>query len=682
MDRLSFAVMATTADSRARVGRLRTLHSTVETPIFMPVGTSATVKGLRPHELETVGAQILLANTYHLLLRPGPEVFERLGGIHKFMNWSGSVLTDSGGFQVFSLPDHVRIREEGVTFKSHIDGRTIPLTPESCIAMQKSIGSDIMMVLDQCVPSTSEYNIAKDAMELTHRWAARCLAARGDSPQALFGIVQGACFDDLRRVSAQTLAAMPFDGFAIGGLAVGETRSEREDMAERVTEHLPFDRPRYLMGVGTPIDLLEAVHRGVDMFDCILPSALSQQGVAYTARGRLRLSRSVYRLRDEPLDPQCPCMTCRHHSRAYLHHLTKTREHLGWHLLSIHNLTFYHQLMARMRREIAAGTFANFHREQRNILVLDDEEYPAAVQVSRARPKGPVLQRGDYEVVLSPEGFASIRQSSSGETMHSVSNPDEEARALYVEQGRLGDRIVGAADQRPLVVWDVGLGAGHNAMAALRAFEDAYAAAPLGERRPVQIISFERDLDSLHLAMQNRVHFSHLHHKAPQELLRNRSWQSPLYPLQWELIHDDFTLAMEQAPLPHVIFYDPFSAKTDAIFWTQGFLHRLRDILGSEPVELYTYSASTAVRSALLVNGFYVARGQGTGPKGETTIALTPAGLRERRHLWKERLLDQAWLERWQRSSAPFTRDVDAALHPELSRRVLEHPQFQGSTGL
>lgn len=675
MERLPFTIEAEASHSRARAARLKTLHSEVETPVFMPVGTQATVKGLRFHELEKAGSKIMLANTYHLLLRPGAEVFQAMGGIHKFTNWSGSVLTDSGGFQVFSLADHVKLEEEGASFKSHIDGRKIFLTPESCIAMQKAIGSDIMMVLDQCVASTSPLELAKTAMDLTHRWALRSLTARGDSPQSIFGIVQGACFENLRKESALSLAEMAFDGFAIGGLAVGETRQEREDMAEIVTELLPKARPRYLMGVGTPIDLLEAVHRGVDMFDCILPTAIAQQGVAYTSRGRIRLVRSIFKTVDEPLDPECPCYTCTHHTKAYLHHLTKTREILGWNLIGLHNLTFYHRLMAEMRQHIKADTFAHYYKEKRELLILDDMDRPP-VPDAKPRKREPQPQMGDYQIVYADAGFASVRQTSSGEVMHSSSNPDAEAKSLYVDQVQLVERIRDADDNRPLVIWDVGLGAGHNAMAVVHALEKAYRDAPLGERRPVQMISFENDLDSFRLALSYQSQFPHLYHAAPKALMNEGGWQSEIYPLQWDLIEGDFQQTISQAMLPHIILYDPFSAKADSDLWTKSAFQRLREVCGDEPVEVYTYSASTAVRATLIAAGFFVARGKATGNKGETTIALTAAALQNNELAWKDRLLGLEWLERWKRSSARYARDVEHHEQPLFETAVMEHAQF------
>ncbi len=376
--RLPFTLEATATDSRARATRFTTLHGEMQTPIFMPVGTQATVKGLSTDSLKHVGSRMLLANTYHLMLRPGAEVFTKVGGIHPFMNWDGPVLTDSGGFQIFSLPHSRSMTEAGAKFASYVDGKIHLLSPEESIRVQRAIGSDVMMVLDQCIPSTSDHRTARAAMELTHRWAKRSLAAREDSPQALFGIIQGACFEDLRMESVTALTEMPFDGYAIGGLAVGETKNQREDFTEITAALLPPEFPRYLMGVGTPLDILEAVHRGVDLFDCILPSALAKRGTAFTARGKVQMRRSAYKFSEAPLDPECPCETCRTYSRAYLHHLTKTEEVLGWQLLSLHNLTFYHRMMAEMREVIFGGSFRPYLETKRKEWSGSDEELSPA----------------------------------------------------------------------------------------------------------------------------------------------------------------------------------------------------------------------------------------------------------------------------------------------------------------
>ena len=451
MSRLRFSLEMEASGTRARATRFHTLHGEVQTPIFMPVGTQATVKSQTVDSLKTVGSNVLLANTYHLLLRPGPEVFQRFGGIHAFMNWDRPVLTDSGGFQIFSLPHSRQMNEEGAQFQSYVDGKMVLLSPELSIQTQRAIGSDIMMVLDQCIPSTASHAQAQAAMELTHRWAKRSLAAREDSPQALFGIVQGACFPELRKQSADFLTELPFDGFAVGGLAVGESKQAREDFTELTASFLPKNAPRYLMGVGTPIDILEAVHRGIDMFDCILPSQLAQRGVAFTSLGKFQLRRSVYKFSGDKLDPDCDCSTCKHYSKAYLHHLIKADEVLGWHLISLHNLRFYHRLMSEMRESILANQFLKYYERKRIELVRTDEENPSTPFRAPVLPRAVKrLERlkslGDFDVHVSPRGFASIRQKSSGEIMHSVNPPAEEAQALYVEPSRLQDRLTQAKD--------------------------------------------------------------------------------------------------------------------------------------------------------------------------------------------------------------------------------------------
>jgi queuine tRNA-ribosyltransferase len=330
----------------------------------MAVGTRATVTGLTPVDLAEIGTQVVLGNTYHLMLRPGPDLFRRVGGIHRFMGWDGPVLTDSGGYQIFSLAGDRSIDEEGARFRSYTDGRTHLLSPERSIEVQTAIGSDIMMVLDVCLDSTTDIAALRDAMQRTHRWALRSLAARSDSTQALFAIVQGGVNADLRRESAVALAAHPFDGFALGGLAVGDTRSEREHITHFTAEFLPADRPRYLMGVGTPADLLHAVSAGIDLFDCVLPTHLAWQGTAFTSTGRVRVTRGPAALADVPLDVTCDCSTCATFSRAYLHHLFKCSEPLGPRLLSIHNLRHYHSLMAEARAAIELGRYAAFAKQK------------------------------------------------------------------------------------------------------------------------------------------------------------------------------------------------------------------------------------------------------------------------------------------------------------------------------
>ena len=371
----SFSRQATDVDSRARRGVLHTGHGDVDTPAFMPVGTRATVTGMTPRELDELRAQIILGNTYHLMLRPGPELLRAKGGIHRFMAWPGPVLTDSGGFQIFSMENDRQIVEEGARFKSYIDGRTHLLSPERSIEVQTAIGSDIMMVLDVCLPSTSEPAAVREAMERTHRWALRSLAARTNPEQALFAIVQGGLDPLLRSESAAFLTAQPFDGFAIGGLAVGDTRTQRREVIARAADSLPADRPRYLMGVGTPPDILEAILCGVDMFDCILPTHFAWQATAFTSTGRVKLTRSEYRESDDSLDSGCSCPTCVKHSRGYLHHLMKCKEPLGPRLLAYHNLHHYLTLMADARAAIEAGRYAAFARAKLD--ALDRHEHAA-----------------------------------------------------------------------------------------------------------------------------------------------------------------------------------------------------------------------------------------------------------------------------------------------------------------
>ncbi len=673
--RLNFKIDAQATGSRARAATFRTLHNEVRTPLFMPVGTQATVKGQLTQALEDAGSQILLANTYHLLLRPGPEVFKRIGGIHKFMSWEKSVLTDSGGFQIFSLPHARAMSEDGAVFQSYLDGKTILLSPEVSIETQKAIGSDIMMVLDQCIPSTANEAEARDALGITHRWAARSLKARGDSPQSMFAIVQGALFENLRRESAEALGSMPFDGFAIGGLAVGEARSEREDVCEFTASLLPPNLPRYLMGVGTPLDILEAVHRGVDMFDCIIPTQVAQRGGAFTSKGYLQFRRGVYKFSDETLDPDCACPTCARYSRAYLHHLTKTGEHLGWQLLGQHNIYFYHQLMREIRQSILEDRFLKLYEEKRAFLHAPDLENP----IHKQKPKKRLaFHLGDYEVHRAPEGFCSIRQISSGEIMHSRTPPMDEAKRLYVEQPDFGARVrldpaVPSTDQSvaPLVVWDVGLGAATNAMAGVNAYE---AEAAVGPVRPLLLISFETDLDSLRLAYRHNREFTYLRHPGPASILETGEFQSKQYPgLSWKLLPGEFLAILPAAPAPDIIFFDMFSSKTSGSQWTLSAFREIFAACAGRPAELFTYSCSTPVRSALLAAGFHLAKGCSVGDKVETTIALTPAAAQA---TTRYAMLGEEWLGRWKRSGAKYPADLPTEEQPAFERAILEHPQF------
>jgi queuine tRNA-ribosyltransferase len=664
--RLHFTLEATATGSSARAARFTTRHNEVLTPTFMPVGTHAAVRSQRREDLLESGAQVLLANTYHLMLRPGTEMFEKFGGIHGFMNWPRSVLTDSGGYQIFSLPGSRTLCEEYAEFTSYVDNALVRLSPERSIEAQRAIGADIMMALDQCVPSTVDRDAALSAMQLTHRWAQRSLDARGDSAQGLFGIVQGASYSDLRVESAKTIAQMPFDGYAIGGLAVGESSAQREDCTAIVTELLPPCSPRYLMGVGTTRDLLEAVHRGVDMFDCILPTSLAKQGVAFTSLGRRDLRRAAYRGMEGPIDPACHCYTCRTYSIAYLFHLQRVHETTGWQLLSLHNIHFYMQLMRTMREHILAGTWLPFYKAQRDVLDARDSYGKAPSHVTKAVRRERLLKRGRYEVLVK-EGVGFIRDTASGEIMHPGGDPAHEAHSLYVEQSRLIARLRERADE-PLVLWDVGLGAAANAMTAIREVEQSLPALT----RSLKIFSFENDLDSLKLALEHPGRFRHLRHAAPQALLAESRWQSLAAAIEWQLLAGDFAQRQFHAPPPDIIFFDPFSYKTDGAMWTLNAFRELAKACAGKPAELFTYSYSTRVRAAMLAAGFYVARGRGTGPKAETTIGLTPAAAAAAHG---HELLGLDWLAKWRRSETqvPLGNLEDNDTWREA---VLAHPQF------
>ncbi|MGZ3693486.1 MAG: tRNA guanosine(34) transglycosylase Tgt [Bdellovibrionota bacterium] len=666
MSRLNFQLENVAKNSRARAGRFKTLHNEVLTPLFMPVGTHASVRGQRFDCLLESGSQILLANTYHLLLRPGPKVFEKLGGIHGFMKWPKSVLTDSGGFQIFAMPNDRQMSEEGARFLSYVDGKHVHLTPELSISMQRSIGSDIMMVLDQCVPSTVPHKEAEHAMELSNRWALRSLAAREDSPQSMFGIVQGACYQDLRVRSAGFLSQHPFDGYALGGLAVGESKNEREDTVEFAAELLPQNTPRYLMGVGTPIDLLEAVHRGIDMFDCIIPTAHAEQGCAYTWQGKVLLRRGVYKELDAPIDSNCSCSTCRTYSRAYLHHLTKTEEPMGRQLIAAHNIHFYHDLMRTMREAILNNTFEALYKNARQLLAANDADFP----VKLAKPKKiKATTLGEYTLENNTNGFTSIKHVDSGEVMHSVIPPEEEAQKLYVDQSRLEERL---KEPGEVVIWDIGMGAAANAIAAIRKYEElADKGIALASLR---IISFERDLDSLRLANMHLDKFLYLRHGAPNGILLQGEWRSKKHNLSWKLLEGDFFKHFQTAAAPNLLYFDPFSSKTNRDFWCVETLEKIFSRIGANAGEIFTYSASTSVRAAFLAAGFYVAKGVPTGPKGETTIALTNGALAWR----KDQLLGQEWLERWERSDARWPLQLNDNKEDKMLERIRQHPQFAG----
>lgn len=359
-----FSVVHTDARTSARCGVLRTAHGDVHTPTFMPVGTQGTVKGVLPDLLEQTGTEIILANTYHLLLRPGPEVIAALGGLHRFTGWRRPILTDSGGFQVFSLAQLTRVEERGAIFRSHLDGATIELTPERAVEVQEALGSDIAMVLDHVVSLPNSREVVKDAMERSVRWALRCRKAHRRSDQLLFGIVQGGLESDLRLKCAAELVSIGFDGYAIGGLSVGESVAEMYRILDVTVPALPLDSPRYLMGVGRPIDLLEGIARGVDMFDCVIPTRNGRNAMAFTDAGPLRMRNACHERDARPIDPTCPCVACKF-SRGYIRHLFMAREMLGPILLTIHNITFYQRLMAEVREAIMADRFVELLESKR-----------------------------------------------------------------------------------------------------------------------------------------------------------------------------------------------------------------------------------------------------------------------------------------------------------------------------
>lgn len=543
--RLDFQLEAQASGSRARAATFRTLHGVVKSPLFMPVGTQATVKAQLPEALHESGSQILLANTYHLLLRPGPEVFRKIGGIHRFMGWPGSVLTDSGGYQIFSLPHSRSMTEAGAVFQSYVDGQRILLSPELSIKTQMAIGSDIMMVLDQCIPSTADEKAARAALQVTQRWAVRSLAAREDSPQSMFAIVQGALYPHLRRESAEGLLQLPFDGFAIGGLAVGEGKQEREDVCELTAALLPQDRPRYLMGVGTPLDVLEAVHRGVDMFDCIIPTQVAKRGSCFTSRGIVELRRSVYKFSEDKLDPACTCPVCAKYSRAYLHHLTKTQEPLGWQLMGQHNIHFYHQLMREIRQSILEDRFLPLYHEKRQILQADDVDHPVTTPRHQSSS---VVRVGDYELHIQEDEPASIRHITQGHIIPtSVESPPGLDAALLARRLRLPDETK-PEDVKPLIVWDLHLGAAATALAAILVYEKEAGQGPV---RPMQLVSFTEDLAPLRLALSQKRHFEYLRHGAADTLVHRGSWTSRFRAgLSWTLILGASEGQLEQAPGP------------------------------------------------------------------------------------------------------------------------------------
>jgi queuine tRNA-ribosyltransferase len=359
----SFEVQQRSTENQGRIGILNTFHSRIETPIFMPVGTQGTVKAMTVDDLRRIGFQLILGNTYHLYMRPGADIVAEAGGLHRFSNWTESMLTDSGGFQVFSLAKLSKITEEGVTFRSHIDGSPHLFTPEKVMEIEMALGADIAMVFDVCMPYPSDYRDAKEAMERTSRWAERCLRAHHRPDQVLFGIVQGVTYRDLREASATLLRELNFPGYAIGGLSVGEPKPLMYETLDYTVPVLPEDKPRYLMGVGSPDTLWEGVERGIDMFDCVFPTRIARNGTALTSLGRVIIRDAKYARDFGPLDPNCSCKTCTQYTRAYLRHLFKAGEILGAHLVTYHNLAFLKDVMDQIKEGLRTGTFQERKRE-------------------------------------------------------------------------------------------------------------------------------------------------------------------------------------------------------------------------------------------------------------------------------------------------------------------------------
>ncbi len=362
---LDFKIIST--DHNARLGQITTPRGIINTPAFMPVGTNGSVKAMSPHEMKDLGAEVLLSNTYHLYLRPGHDIIRDVGGLHSFMQWSGPILTDSGGFQVFSLSPLRKIKDDGVEFRSHIDGSLHFLTPELVMEIQGALGSDIAMVFDECTPYPADREYALQSLQLTTRWAKRCLEAKNEG-QALFGIVQGGMYADLRKQSADELIGLDFDGYALGGLSVGEPKELMYEMVNYSSSLLPPDKPHYLMGIGDLFDVLESVGAGIDMFDCVMPTRNARNGTLFTSLGRISIKREEFKNDAGPLDPNCSCYTCQNYSKAFLRHMYMSREILSMRLNSLHNLHFYLEFFRRMREAVSKGTFMQFRKEMTPIL--------------------------------------------------------------------------------------------------------------------------------------------------------------------------------------------------------------------------------------------------------------------------------------------------------------------------
>lgn len=667
---VSFVVQKECLTTKARLGQLKTMHSNVLTPIFMPVGTHAAIRSQRIDEIEQLGFEILLANTYHLILRPGTEFFsDKKIGIREFSGWKNGFLTDSGGFQVFSLAGSRKITEEGAIFQSHIDGKKLLLTPESSIKAQKIFQSDIMMVLDECIPSSCEKDIAIRAMELTHRWAKRSLDERKESRQGVFAIVQGAVFEDLRIQSAQALTSLksnglPFDGYAIGGLAVGEDKEQRESMTETVVLHLPKNKPRYLMGVGTPLDVLEAVARGVDMFDCVLPTMLGQQGVAFTSFGKIDLRKSRFFDEQNPIDQECSCFVCKRFTRSYLHHLVKTYDISAASFIGYHNIAFFSQLMSEIRTSLAEEAFPLYYKSKRTKFASENED----IHIEKFSSYELIERKNRYNQYV-----VSVKHKASGEVMHSSEDPYRESKKLYVEQLSLSQRMISAwENDKAFVIWDVGLGAATNASGAIEVYEDLLKDSLLTNLKKRLIIeSFEITLEPLSLVLSRKAKFPHTQHPWVSKIFSDKLVED--YDFTWRLFLGDFLDHMSLAKKPDVIFFDPFSYKVDTPLWTYESFKKILEVIKDTDSIAATFSAATRVRSALLSAGFWVAKGEGTGLKKETTVFMTQNAVSKNE---KFELLDKQWLSKWERSHSKYPDDILPEDIAAFDLLIRNHPQF------
>jgi queuine tRNA-ribosyltransferase len=608
-----FKILAQSSESGARSVSFKTPHGPIQGPLFMPVATRGALRHLPHDRLVEFGTQVLLSNTFHFFDRPGVELLKTLGPLHRFIKWAHPILTDSGGFQVFSLAKRMQLSEEGARFRSPFDGRELFLGPEESLMTQDLLGSDIRMVLDVCIPSTASRDLMVAALEQTTRWARRSFDTFQSRQRdgLLFAIVQGGLHLDLRTQSRDQLSTLNFDGFALGGLAVGESFDERITAVNQFSTLLPADKPRYLMGVGTPIDLLESVRAGIDMFDCIMPLALAQQGRAFTSQGHVLLRRAVYKSVDETLDPNCSCPTCTTHSLAYLNHLVKCQEPMATYLIAQHNVYFYHHLMFMMRSAILENRFEQLYQELRQRIDADDPRFP--IQSPKVHAQNSTFQ------IETIDGLSKVRSKETNEVIHARENSDHESQLFYIEANDLKNRLT-KPDSQPFVVWDVGLGAGHNAFAALKLVQDLAARSEL--RRPVQMVSVELNPEIFRLVLSQSQRFGHLQSDWATPLLADGKVQDSTLRLEWSLIVEDFAKAVFSLPKPDAIFFDPYSYKTQPELWTDLIFAEIYKKM-KPGATLSTYASGSNFRTMLKDLGFDVNDGPKNGVK-HCTVAMKP----------------------------------------------------------